>query len=46
MKAVIYARYSSDSATVNFNYRDGAKTVSLKEVESSGLGSSLSLFSA
>ena len=31
---------------ITFNYRDGTKTVSLKEIEASGLGSSLSSFGA
>jgi len=35
-----------DHAVITFNYRDGTKTVSFKEVEDSGMGSSLSLFGA
>ena len=35
-----------DHVVISFNYRDGAKTVSLAEVESAGVGSSLSLFGA
>jgi hypothetical protein len=35
-----------DHAVITFNYRDGTKTVSLTEIEASGLGSSLSLFGA
>ena len=31
-----------DHATITFNYKDGTKTISLKEVEESGLGSTLS----
>ena len=33
-----------DHAVITFNYRDGTKTISLKKVEASGLGSSLSCF--
>ena len=35
-----------DHLVITFNYKDGAKTVSLIEVEASGLGSILSLFGA
>ena len=35
-----------DHAVITFNYKDGTKTISLKEVEASGLGSSLSGFGA
>jgi hypothetical protein len=35
-----------DHAVITFNYKDGSKTVSLAEVEASGMGSSLSLFGA
>jgi len=35
-----------DHVVISFNYRDGTKTVTLAEVESAGLGSSLSLFGA
>ena len=35
-----------DHAVITFNYRDGTKAVSFKEVEDSGMGSSLSLFGA
>jgi hypothetical protein len=35
-----------DHAVITFNYRDGTKTVSLAEIESAGVGSSLSLFGA
>ena len=35
-----------DHMTVNFNYREGTVTISLKEVEAAGLGSSLSALGA
>jgi len=31
-----------DHAVITFNYKDGTKTISLKEVEAAGVGSSLS----
>ena len=34
------------NAVVTLNYKDGTKTVSLAEIESAGLGSSLSLLGA
>ena len=35
-----------DHVVITFNYKDGTKTVSLKDIEASGLGSSLSSFGA
>ena len=35
-----------DHAVITFNYKDGTKTISLKEIEGSGLGSSLSCLGA
>ena len=35
-----------DHAVITFNYRDGTRTVSLVEIEASGVGSSLSSFGA
>ena len=35
-----------DHAVITFNYRDGTKTISLREIEGSGLGSSLSCLGA